>query len=238
MNSSSPSDPDLAFIIPARNEDRYIVAAIESIHQQTIPLQRLEVVIVENGSSDDTLGVARHALKQLPLLRGEVLSQEEASIPGSKNQGARHAHAAVLVFLDADSRAAPDLAECVLAWVARGYPAGSIRIVADSRDWLDRAFFSLIDWGKGLFGIHANMLYCRRDLFLASGGFGEDIRLAEDLEFMVRLKRQGVAICHVSDSCIATSPRRFHDLPLRLGLIRTFARWALAHIGIGRRWRY
>ena len=126
----------------------------------------------------------------------------------------------------------------MLGWITRGYPAGSIRIVAESDDWLDRAFFGLIDWGKGLFGIHANMLYCRRDLFLAAGGFGEDIRLAEDLEFMVRLQRQGVAVCHVSDSYIATSPRRFHDLPLRLGLIQTFVRWALAHIGIGRRWRY
>jgi hypothetical protein len=148
------------------------------------------------------------------------------------------ATARIIVFLDADSRAAPDLAQRVLDWAGRGYPAGSIKIVADSTDWLDRGFYGLIEWGKGLFGIHANMLYCERDLFLRSGGFGEDIHLAEDLEFLTRLERQGVHVGHVMDSYIATSPRRLHELPFRLGIVTTFVRWALAHVGIGRRWRY
>jgi hypothetical protein len=126
----------------------------------------------------------------------------------------------------------------VLDSVGRGYRAGSIKIVADSTDWLDRGFFGLIEWGKGLFGIHANMLYCERELFSRSGGFGEEIRLAEDLEFLLRLERQGVRVGHVKDACIATSPRRLHELPFRLGIVTTFGRWALAHIGIGRRWRY
>ena len=238
MDSSSPGDADLAFVIPARNEARYIGRALDSVRRQTVPLRCLEVVVVENGSNDGTAEVAEQVLATFADLRGQVLSVTQAGIAAAKNRGARQARAAVLVFLDADSRAAPDLAQRVLDWAARGYPAGSIKIVADSRDWLDRAFFGFIEWGKGLLGIHANMLFCRRDLFLDSGGFGEDIRLAEDLEFLVRLERQGVAVCHVNDSSIATSPRRFHELPLRLGLLTTFVRWAMAHIGIGRRWRY
>lgn len=238
MDSLSPSDRELAFVIPARNEAACITTALDSVIGQTVPLERLEVIVVENGSSDGTAEVARQWLHRSPALRGEVLSLAQAGIATSKNAGARQAHARILVFLDADSHAAPDLSQRVLGWVARGYPAGSIKIVADSGDWLDRAFFGLIDWGKGLFGIHANMLYCTRELFLTSSGFGKDIRLAEDLEFLVRLERQGVAVCHVDDSSIATSPRRFHELPLRLGLITTFVRWAMAHIGIGRRWRY
>ena len=215
-----------------------IGAALESVVEQTHPRERLEVVVVENGSDDGTAEAARSKLSTVPELRDAVVSQPVASIPGAKNRGAREALARILVFLDADSRAAPDLAERVLEWVARGYPAGSIRIVADSNDPIDRGFFAFIDWGKGLFNIHANMLYCERELFLSSGGFGESIHLAEDLEFLVRLERQGVRVCHVSDSFIATSPRRFHELPLRLGMIKTFARWTLAHVGIGRRWRY
>lgn len=238
MDSSSPSDRDLAFVIPARNEARYIGGALESIRRQTVPLRRLEVVVVENGSSDGTAEVVQQVLEAPSELRGQVLTVTQAGIAAAKNRGARQADATVLIFLDADSRAAPDLAQRVLEWVARGYPAGSIKIVADSSDWLDRAFFGFIEWGKGLFAIHANMLFCRRDLFLRSGGFGEEIRLAEDLDFLVRLERHGVAVCHVNDSSIATSPRRFHELPLRLGLVTTFMRWAMAHVGIGRRWPY
>jgi hypothetical protein len=38
----------------------------------------------------------------------------------------------------------------------------------------------------------------------------------------------------VSDSWIATSPRRLHEGPFRLGLVRVFARWPLGHVGIWR----
>jgi glycosyltransferase involved in cell wall biosynthesis len=231
-------EPVLAFVIPAKNESLLIGSAIESVIAQTLAPQRLEIVVVENGSTDGTAALAQRALAKAPALRHRVLSLSRAGIPAAKNRGAQAASAPVLVFLDADSRAASNLADRVLDWVSRGYPAGSIKMVADSTDWLDRAFFGLIDWGKGLFGIHANMLYCRRDLFLDSGGFGEQIQLAEDLEFLVRLERRGTRVCHVADSFIATSPRRLHELPLRLGLLKTFGRWALAHVGIGRRWRY
>jgi hypothetical protein len=52
------------------------------------------------------------------------------------------------------------------------------------------------------------------------------------------LLRSGVDVCHLSSSWIATSTRRLHSAPLRLGLIATFSRWAAAQAGIGRRWRY
>jgi glycosyltransferase involved in cell wall biosynthesis len=238
MENWLASTRDVAFVIPARNEAAFIDRAIRSVSEQTVALNRIEVVVVENGSSDATAEIARRALAKAPALQGQVMIQTEAGIAAAKNRGTTATNAGVLIFLDADSRAAPDLAETVLDWVGRGYPAGSIRVTADSADWLDRAFFGLIDWGKGLFGIHANMLYCERDLFLQVGGFGERIRLAEDLDFLVRLKRVGIRLCHVRDSWIATSPRRLHELPLRLGMVKMFGRWALAQLGIGRRWRY
>ncbi len=238
MDSSSPARSDLAFVIPARNEAGFVGAAVRSVIDQTIPLDRLELIVVENGSTDDTAGAAQRAAEQAPGLRCAIISHSPAGIAPAKNRGATQARAGVLVFLDADSRASPELAWRVMDRVAGGYPAGSIKIVADSNDWLDRGFFALIDWGKGLFGIHANMLYCERDLFLRSGGFGEQIRLAEDLDFMVRLQHQDVRVCHINDAFIATSPRRLHELPFRLGLLMMFGRWTLAHLGIGRRWRY
>lgn len=238
MDSSSGPDLRLSVVIPARNEERYLAAALDSVLGQRFPTDRLEVVVVENGSSDRTVEVARFYAAKTPQLAMRVLSDPVAGIARAKNRGARAAAAPALLFLDADSRAAEDLAGRVLAWIGRGYPAGSIRIVADSTDWLDRGFFALIEWGKGLFNIRAQMLYCSKELFLQSGGFGEEFQLAEDREFLTRLQRRGVPVCHVSDSFIATSPRRLRSLPFRLGVVTTFARWSLAQAHIGRRWRY
>lgn len=238
MTSTAPARR-IAFVIPAHNEEALIGAAIASIQVQTLPAVQLELIVVENGSSDKTDDAARMANSQgPPALLGRVISVATAGIAHAKNIGARSATAATVVFLDADSRAAPDLAERVLAWVHQGYRAGSIRMIADSPKAFDRRFFQLIDWGKRLFGIHANMLFCERALFVESGGFDETIRLAEDLDFLVRLRKQGVRLCHVSDSSIATSTRRMHEGRFHLAFPAMFARWLLAQLGIGRRWRY
>src|SRR5690348_11199510 len=116
MASSSPADPDLAFVIPARNEERFIGTAIASVAAQTLPLDRLELIVVENGSNDSTAEVARRALTLAPALRAMVITQTTASIPAAKNRGAKAASAPIIIFLDADSRAAPELATRVLDW--------------------------------------------------------------------------------------------------------------------------
>jgi glycosyltransferase involved in cell wall biosynthesis len=238
MPASSASEFDASIVIPARNEAGYIRGALASVAAQSWPLQQLECIVVDNGSIDSTADVVRSwtAAHRLPVV--QLLREEVAGTARAKNRGARAARGSVLIFLDADSRMAPDLVERILARVRLGYPAGSIMVIADSDDWIDQAFFGLIEFGKRLFHIHAQMLYCARDLFLEVGGFQEDLRLAEDRDLLVRLERRKVPVCHVTDSWIATSPRRLHALPLRLGVLTTFVRWALAHGGIGRRWRY
>ena len=140
--------------------------------------------------------------------------------------------------MDADSRMAPDLASQVLGSVEESYAAGSIRVVADSPDRLDRAFFDLMEFGKRLFSHQAQMFFCSRSLFLQLGGFQEDLRLAEDREFLARVQQTGAPMCQVNESWIATSPRRLRRFPLRLNMPLTFIRWALANWGIGRTWRY
>ncbi len=228
----------VSFVIPARNEAGYVARALASVASQDWPCEELEAVVVNNGSSDGTAEVVRSFAARHPELRCRLESEPQRGRARAKNRGARAAAGAYLVFLDADSVASHNLVRAVLRHVQAGYPAGSIRVVADSHDPLDRAFFGLMEFGKRLFGIRAQMFYCRRDLFCQYGGFREELEIAEDLDFLRRLQAAGLPTCHVTDASIATSPRRLHALPLRLGMVYTFLRWALAHVGIGRRWPY
>lgn len=228
----------VSVIVPARNEEAYIAAALESVGSQTLPTARTEVVVVVNGTTDHTARVARQAAGRLPGLEVRVLEDPQAGVARAKNLGARMARGSVLVFLDADSRMAPDLLERIAQRSVDGAPAGSVRMVADSSDLLDRGFFATIEYGKRLFSIRANMLYCRRDTFLAVGGFNERFQHAEDRDLLVRLQRRGVVVTHLSDSWIATSPRRLHEGPLRLGLVRVLGRWAIGHAGFRREQPY
>lgn len=238
MSSYSTVEPDVSVVIPARNEADYVRGALASVVAQRWPPGRVEAVVVDNGSVDATAAIVRAFMAGAEGTLVRLVAEPVPGLVRAKSCGGRAARGRYLIFLDADSRMAPDLVERVLARGEAGYPAGSIAVVADSGDWLDRGFFALMEFGKRAFRVRAQMFYCSRDLFERCGGFDERLRLAEDSEFLGRLSRAGFPVCHLTESWIATSPRRLHRLPCRLALLTTLIRWALAHGGIGRRWHY
>lgn len=234
----SPERPLVSVVLPAHNEAPLVGAALRSIAAQPLDPGQIEAIVVNNGSSDGTDAAVEAAKAELPGLDVTLLSDPIRGIARAKNLGARQARGRYLVFLDADSRMSPGLLPRVVARASAGERAASIRIVADSRDTLDRAFFGLMEWGKRLFGIRANMCWLERALFEQLGGFDERLHQAEDLDLLVRARRAGVTVGHLADAWIATSPRRLHRGPLRIGMLTMFGRWALGNFGIGRRWPY
>jgi len=230
-------DPLISVVLPAHNEAERIAAALRSIMEQTLPVGEIEAIVVNNGSTDATAEVVI-ALREESSLRIELLHDPTPGIARAKNGGARHARGACLVFMDSDSRMSPGLLRLVAQRARGGERSASIRIVADSRDLLDRGFFWLMEWGKRLFRIRANMAWIERSLFEQLGGFDERLHHAEDLDLLVRARRAGVGVGHITAERIYTSNRRLRHGPFRLGMVATFFRWALGNFGIGRRWRY
>ncbi|HEX5369161.1 MAG TPA: glycosyltransferase, partial [Dehalococcoidia bacterium] len=167
-----------------------------------------------------------------------VIEEAAPGLARSKNIGARAACGDVLVFVDADSRLGPGLLDAIRQQAVAGYDAGSIPVYSDGGDLLDRGFFELMEFGKRLFDIHAQMFFCHRDRFLEAGGFDESMQLGEDRDLLLRLQEAKLRFCRIDNARIVTSPRRLHRLPLRLGVPVTFMRWSMANWHVGRRWRY
>jgi len=235
---STNSQFDVSVVIPARNESKYICRAISSIANQKWPLNRVEVVVVDNGSTDGTSEVASTCTSRFRGINFSLLAEDLRGRGRAKNLGAKFAKGRILIFMDADSYAAPNLISTVMRYVAKGYPAGSIRVKADSDHFIDCLFFDMMEYGKKHFGIRAQMGYFDRELFWRVGGFDESLEIAEDKDLFDRIINLGVPTCHIMETWIATSPRRLHTMPLHLAVVTTFLRWALAHIGFGRRWVY
>ena len=240
-------EPLVSVVVPARNEEAFIGVALRSVAAQTHPGEEIEVVVAVNGSQDRTAQVAYEVAEELdgvaqvngthpPSVR--VLHEVPAGLSRAKNAGVRAARGRLVIFLDADSRMSPALVATVAQRAAAGERAASIQVVADGRDPIDRAFFWAIEHGKRLVGTRANMFWCERALFESLGGFNEALNHAEDLDFMVRAKRAGIRVGHIHDGWIATSPRRLHAGPMRIGMFRMLGRWVLGNVGIGRRWPY
>jgi glycosyltransferase involved in cell wall biosynthesis len=237
----SMPEPLFSVVLPARNEERLIGAALRSIAAQELPAGRLEAIVVSNGSTDRTVEVAQEEAARIAAAGGPRIAVLAGAPPGialAKNRGAAQARGRVLVFLDADSEMSPGLLAAIERRVERGERAASIRLRPDNDDPIDRALFWILEYGKRVTRVRANMLWCERALFERLHGFDETLHQAEDLDLLVRAKRAGIRVGHVNEAWIVTSTRRLHRGPLRLGMFRMLGRWVLGHVGIGRHWPY
>jgi cellulose synthase/poly-beta-1,6-N-acetylglucosamine synthase-like glycosyltransferase len=105
-----PFFPDVSVIIPAYNEAAGIAATVESMAGSAYP-GRLEIIVVDDGSTDDTAAIA--ASLGYPYVY--VITQPNSGKPGALNTGIAAAHSEVLVMVDGDTVFEPDTIERLVA---------------------------------------------------------------------------------------------------------------------------
>jgi glycosyltransferase involved in cell wall biosynthesis len=96
MSARASSRPIVTAVVPAYNAERTLASALASIATQTV--REVEVIVVDDGSTDQTVRVARGS--GIPDLR--VISQPNAGHAAARNTGIIAARGRYLAFLDAD----------------------------------------------------------------------------------------------------------------------------------------
>jgi len=189
----------LSIIIPALNEAENMPALLDSLQ----PLRRrgAEIVVVDGGSGDDTVALARKAADRVI-----------ASPPGrarQMNAGAAIAQGEILCFLHADSRLPEGADGLIIDGLARGRRSwGRFDLRIEGRHPLLRVIAFMMNWRSRLTGIATgdHALFVTRSLFEAAGRFPE-IALMEDIAFSRRLKSFGAPLCIAHR--LVTSGRRW-----------------------------
>ncbi len=188
--ASRPPCPLVSVIVLTALGPKHLPACLASLAEQTYPADRLEILVVDNGSAEDpTACAAQHA----PTARVIRLPSNTGFCAGN-NTGAREARGDLLVFLNDDTRADPHFVEAMVDAVARRHAAavGALILSWDGKR-IDFAGGGMNFHGKGfqtdvdsadiarfrterpiLFPCGAAMLI-GRDLFLAMGGFDEEL---------------------------------------------------------------
>ena len=112
------SSPSICVAIPTRNRAAFVIAALESVVDQLAPHD--ELVVVDNGSSDDT-ATAAAAFMRRSWPRGKVVLEPRRGVSHARNRALEESTATVVAFLDDDERADPRwLAELRQAWAESG----------------------------------------------------------------------------------------------------------------------
>ncbi|HXE80331.1 MAG TPA: glycosyltransferase [Vicinamibacterales bacterium] len=96
------NSPPVSVVIPCFNQGRFLREALQSVRAQTVPPR--QVVVVDDGSTDDTAEVAR----SFPGGDVEYVRQPNRGLASARNRGIEAATGEYLVFLDADDRLRPE----------------------------------------------------------------------------------------------------------------------------------
>lgn len=94
--------PIISVIIPCYNVDKYIVTCLDSVYSKHFPHDEFEVIIVDDGSTDDVVKTATEYLTGRTSWK--IIRQRNKGLGGARNTGIRNAVGKYIIFLDADDQ--------------------------------------------------------------------------------------------------------------------------------------
>jgi glycosyltransferase involved in cell wall biosynthesis len=197
----------LTIVIPARNAAEYLDEQLDAVLSQPAPAST-EVIVVDNGSTDTTVEIARRRATADPRVRVEpAIDRRGANY--ARNRGVLAARHDRIVFCDADDVVGPDwIMAMAHALEEHTCVTGPIDVAQLNPSWLTntRGEYSQ-DGPKRQSGIvpvvPGGNMGLRHATWELVGRFTEDLdTAAEDIEFSMRLHRHGVAVTFAADAVV------------------------------------
>lgn len=194
------NSPLVSVLIPAYNAELYLSETLESVLSQTC--RSLEIVVVDDGSTDGTLSVARRYAANYPDTI-QVIAQANAGACAARNQAFEASAGVYLQFLDADDLLHPRKLELQLARLA-GEPEGTVATGPWVRFWGDfttadhsreapdfRDYEAATDWlvqsweGQGTIPLHSWLI--PRAVAERAGPWSTSLLRNQDGEYTTRM---------------------------------------------------
>lgn len=206
----------VSIVIPTLNEETTLPVILDCIRQQTY--QPLEVLIADAGSTDRTEEIARQF--------GALVIPGGLPGPG-RNAGTRKARGEWLLFLDADVTFQPDLLEslmktirqrnldCASCWFTPASKSLPIRFIHEFSCY----YFTFVTW-LGLPHSIGGCLMVRKSVHDAIEGFDETILVAEDQDYVCRIRKISSYVI-LREPRVMISTRRFETQ----GILKMCLKW-------------
>jgi len=237
----------LSVVVPARNEEKTIRECVVSISKSNYPLDRFEIIAVNDRSTDSTLGILTELKKSILNLSiinidNSYKTKNLRGKPGALQAGIESAKGEIIVMTDADCVVNPDwLMTLALTFedekigMSAGYTAIRTNSIFDKIQSVEWTYLhTLATTGVGFdipLSCYGNNLAVRKKDFDAIGGYHSvSFSVTEDLALMHALHRSGKKIRYLTlpESTITTLP-----CPSFKEYLKQKHRWAIGAMDLG-----
>jgi cellulose synthase/poly-beta-1,6-N-acetylglucosamine synthase-like glycosyltransferase len=204
--------PSISIIVPVKDEEKVVERLLNALAEIAYPSDKLEVIIVEDCSTDDSFNICRR-FAQNSNLNLKIFHRELCNgKPSALNFGVKHAKGDIIGILDADSIPAPDILLNLTKYFEDPEVAAvqgrtsSINfgqnmltkfISYEEAVWCE-AYLRGKDVLKLFVSLKGSCQFIRHDVLEAVGGFDERF-LAEDMELSARMATHRYQIKYASD---------------------------------------
>jgi len=188
----------ISVIVPAYNAEATLAECLTALAGQRVDWP-LEIILVDDGSTDRTIEVAEEFGGDVKVVR-----QEHGGAAAARNRGLEEAHGEIILFTDADCEAWPEWAAIMVAGIEAGADGvkGTYRTKQRSlvARWVQAEYESKYRRMEGLEEIDFIDTYSagyRREALEAVGGFDPAVVMVEDQELSFRLAEKGYKLRYV-----------------------------------------
>ena len=204
--------PRVSVVMPVRNGAPHLARCLRSIVASAGSSDAVEVVVVDNGSTDQSAAVAAR-------LGARVLSAPGLRVGACRNRGAAEARGDILAFVDADHEVGSGWVEACLRAFEEPSTAGAGYLcrAPEQATWVQRMYDALrartssreeVEW------LGAGNMAIRREVFSRVGGFDETLEACEDVHLCHAIRLAGFRLVSEPgmDNVHHGDPQRLSDL--------------------------
>lgn len=105
----------LSIIVPVYNVENYLSKCLDSLLEQDIPKNDYEIIIVNDGSTDNSLTIAESYVDKYSNIR--IITQKNLGLGASRNTGIRKSKGKYLLFVDSDDYLQPDCLGMLMEYI-------------------------------------------------------------------------------------------------------------------------
>jgi glycosyltransferase involved in cell wall biosynthesis len=227
--SGSAVTPRVSVVVSTHQRAHLLPAMVGALEAQTLDPSEFEVIITNDGSTDDTAAVLDDLQRRSPLTMTVLHADQNRGAAAGRNLAWHTARAPVIAFTDDDCQPQPKWLEAGLAAMDSARVVVGRTTPPPDQERMAAGPFARALWVReAKYFETANVFYRRVDLE-ASGGFEERFRAGEDTDLALRIVPTGQDVVFAEDAYVLHEVResdfvaavresfRWVDLPLIVG---------------------